>query len=146
MNHLLVISFALIFPLVGVSPGSEQTSRRQRNRPPSIESFTSSSTSVLICPFSALYRPEVDLFVDAKDPEGDSLDYKYSVVEGTISGKGKLVVWKLDRLPHGPHEVRVTVTDGKGGKAEAVLKVLTLEHPSCDPPPPPCPVVKIGNP
>ena len=147
MNHLLVISFALIFPLVGVLPASEQTSRRQRNRSPSIESFISSSTAVLICPFvKAINRPEVDLFVNATDPDGDSLVYEYSAAEGSISGKGKLVVWNLDRLPYGPHEVRVTVTDGKGGKAEAVLKVITMVHTSCDKPPPACPVVRIGNP
>lgn len=84
--------------------------------------------------------------MNAKDPDGDALHYEYSVVEGTISGKGKLVVWNLDRLPRGPHEVRVTVIDGKGGKAEAVLKVTTVDASACDPPPPPCPVVKIGNP
>ena len=46
----------------------------------------------------------------------------------------------------GPHEVRVTVTDGKGGKAEASLTVTIVDSGSCDPPPPPCPVIKVSCP
>lgn len=146
MYRLLAISFALVFPLVGLLPASEQKVR-QPNRPPSIESFSSSSKRIEICPFhpnSAVSGPpEVRLLVTATDPDGDSLEYNYSMTEGTISGKGKSVVWNLRDLPRGPHEVRVTVTDGKGGKADAVLTVATVDSGTCDPPPPPCPVIKV---
>jgi len=91
-------------------------------------------------------KPEVDLFVDATDPDGDALQYKYSTTEGTISGKGKLVVWDLNKVRRGPHQVRVTVTDGRGGKVEAALTVTTADSGTCDPPPPPCPVVKVSCP
>ena len=147
MYRLLAISFALVFPLVGWLPASEQKARRQTNRPPSIESFSSSSKRIEICPFypnSAVSGPpEVQLLVTATDPDGDSLEYNYSMTEGTISGKGKSVVWNLRDLPRGPHEIRVTVTDGKGGKADAVLTVTTVDSGTCDPPPPPCPVIKV---
>ena len=145
MNHLLVISFALVFPLVGAPARSKQNSRPQSNRPPSIESFTSSSRVVEICPFSRLLtKPEVELFVNATDPDGDSLSYEYSAKEGTISGKGRLVLWNVDNLPRGPHEVRVTVTDGKGGKVDASLLVITADAGVCDRPPPPCPELKVS--
>jgi thiol-disulfide isomerase/thioredoxin len=86
----------------------------------------------------------VALIVNATDPDGDSLHYEYSITEGTISDKGKSVIWDLRRVPYGPHEVRVTVTDGRGGKVEASLTVTTVEPGACDPPPPPCPVIKVS--
>ncbi len=147
MKRLFVISVALVFPFGAAIPAPEQTARRQPNRPPSIESFTTSLRTIQICPFfptSAVNdKPEVSLVVNATDPDGDSLHYEYSTTEGTISGKGRSVVWDLDGLPRGPHEVRVTVTDGKGGKAAGALTVTTVDASACDPPPPPCPVIKV---
>jgi len=100
-----------------------------------------------ICPFNQLFdKPEVDLLVNATDPDGDSLQYEYSTTEGSISGKGKSVIWNLDKVVRGPHEVRVKVTDGKGGKVEAALTVTTVDAGTCDPPPPPCPWLKITCP
>ena len=144
MNRLFMISVALVFPFVGLILA------QQPNRPPSIDSFTPSSTVIRICPFvppsSLSDDPEVALVVNATDPDGDSLDYEYSTTEGTISGKGKSVVWDLRGLPYGPHKVRVTVTDGKGGKVEASLTVTTVDPGACDPPPPPCPAIKVSCP
>ena len=143
--RLLLISLALVFPLLTTA---EQKPRRQHNRPPSIDSFTSSSKALRICEFHPeLYdKPEASLDVNATDPDGDALQYEYFTTEGSISGKGKTVIWDLSKVLRGPHEVRVTVTDGKGGKAEAVLTVSTVDASSCDPPPPPCPVIKVSCP
>ena len=125
--------------------GSEQKLQKLRNRSPSIESFTSSSRTVDICPFSGR-KPEVELFVQATDVDADPLNYEYSVNEGTISGRGNLVVWNLDGLPRGPHKVRVTVSDEKGGKVDATLTVTTVDAGICDPPRPPCPVIELSCP
>ena len=148
MKRLSLISLALVFPLVAVLSASEQKPRRQRNRPPSIESFTSSSMRVEICQFPRQLhdKPEVNLLVNATDPDGDSLQYEYSVTEGTISGKGKLVVWDLHNVLLGLHHVRVTVTDGKGGKVDASLTVTAVDAAVCDPPPPPCPEIRVSCP
>ena len=83
--------------------------------------------------------------MNATDPDGDTLQYKYSTTAGTILGKGKLVIWDLSKVSYGSHEVNVTVTDGKGGKAVAALKVITVDA-GCHPPPPPCPEVKVSCP
>jgi len=126
---------------------------RKPNRPPVIDSFESSLTTLFICPFKgstassvSANEPEVDLVVKASDPDGDSLSYEYSTTEGTISGKGRSVHWDLHRVLNGPHEVRVTVTDGEGGKVDAALTVTTEDASGCDPPPPPCPVIKVSCP
>lgn len=148
MNRLLLFSFAIVFSFASVSPGLAQKSRRKPNRPPSIESFTSSSTTLQICPFfpnaAVSDKPEVTLLVTAPDPDGDSLHYEYSSNEGKTSGEGRLVVWHLDGLPRGPHEIHVTVSDGKGGKVDAALTVTTVDASVCDPPPKPCPVIKVS--
>ena len=147
MNRSLVISFALLFLVVAVIPASEQKPRRQQNRSPSIDSFTSSSTRVEICQFSKMfYKPEVELVVNATDPDGDSLHYEYSTNQGTISGGGKSVLWDLRGSLLGPQTVSVTVTDGKGGKANGVLTVTAVNASVCDPPPPPCPQIRVSCP
>lgn len=148
MKRLLVISLALAFPLVAVLSASQQKPRRPRNRRPVIKSFTSSARTIQVCPFHPeLYeKPSADLIVEATDPDGDELQYEYSTSEGTISGKGKSVTWDLKDALRGQHVVRVTVTDGKGGKVEGALTVTTEDASSCDPPPPTCPVLKVSCP
>jgi hypothetical protein len=92
-------------------------------------------------------RSEVDLFVDAADPDSDVLHFKYSTTDGTISGNGGLVVWNLRDVKRGPHDVRVTVTDEKGGKATAALTVITADSGTCDPPRVgPCPAINVSCP
>jgi hypothetical protein len=144
MNYLFVILIAVLWPFVPSQP-AQQESQRQTNRPPVISSFSSSRRLIEVCPFSEHFpKPHVDLLVIASDPDGDSLVYEYSITEGAISGKGRQVIWDLDRALRGPHEVRVTVTDGKGGKATDVLSVTTVDAGACDPPLPPCPLVKVS--
>lgn len=148
IHRLLLLFFALVFPVIAVLPAPDQKPQRQRNRPPSIVWFVSSVTTIQICPFipesPVLGKPEVQLAVNATDPDGDTLHYKYSTTEGTISGKGNSVLWNLRGLPRGPHQVRVIVTDGKGGKVDAALTVTTVDAAVCDGPPPPCPVIKVS--
>ena len=148
MSRLLVFSFVIVSAFAAVSAGSEQRSQRRPNRPPSIESFTSSSKVLEICPFASAAavwdKPEVTLLVKATDPDGDALLYDYSITEGKISGEGSSVVWHLEGLPRGPHEVRVTLYDGYGGQTAGVLTVTTVDSGACDPPRPPCPVIKVS--
>jgi hypothetical protein len=144
VNRLLLLASALLVPFLAVSTNSEQKRRQHGNRPPLIESFTSSSRIIRVCPFFPLFdKPEVTLLVKATDADGDSLHYEYSSTEGTISGEGTSVVWNLDGAPRGPHEIHVTVSDRKGGNATASLTVTTVDAGTCDPPPSPCPVLIV---
>jgi len=94
-----MISLALICPLVAGLSASEQKTKRQSNRPPVINSFTSSRRRIEICPVDPFaVKPQTELLVNAIDPDGDVLNYEYSTPEGTISGKGRLVVWDLDNV------------------------------------------------
>lgn len=147
MSRLLVLSSVIVSALAVVSSGANQKSQRKSNRPPSLESFTSSLKLVRICPFVPTSadsdKPEVTLFVNATDPDGDGLLYEYSVKEGKISGEGKSVVWHLDAVPRGPHVVQVTLSDGYGGQTTGALTVTTVDADACHPPPPLCPVIRV---
>jgi len=144
MNRSLAFAFIFAFPYFGVLPAAQQRSRQLPNKPPAIESFISSARSIEICPFVSYGKPEVTLFVRATDPDGDQLLYDYSTNEGIISGEGKSVVWNLEGVPRGPHEIHVTVTDAAGVTAKASLTVTTVDSGACDPPRPPCPVIKMS--
>ena len=61
--RLLTIPVVLVVALVAVLSAAEQKQRRQRNRAPVIGSFTSSATTIQVCPFlpNAFDNPQVDL-------------------------------------------------------------------------------------
>jgi len=56
------------------------------------------------------------------DPDGDDLNYQWSVTDGDISGNGQTAVWTTPRAP-GTYQVSVTVSDDGGGQAETQLSL-----------------------
>lgn len=125
--------------------------RQKKNRAPIIKSFIATHSTVVLCPFGsgcAVVSSDPNgttLQTNASDPDGDALTYTYSVMAGKIEGKGSDVRWNLDRAP-GVHQAEVVVEDSNGNKARAVLRVTAGWCTTCDPPPPPCPVVKLSSP
>lgn len=153
MKHPALLSMIFVTTLfgVGVQPlrdnsrsGKEDTP--VKNRPPTIESFTSSGADAGLCPWaeSSTCRKEVMFWLDVKaiDPDGDPLHYEYSVKEGVIRGSGPVVSWTLPK--EGPHTVIVQVTDGRGGKASASVVSVVRSCGTCDGPP--CPTVNASCP
>ena len=69
---------------------------------------------------------EANLTCYVEDPDGDKLNYIWSVENGTIKGEGNQVIWVTPETT-GDYAVTVRVTDGKGGEATArkSFKVLT---------------------
>lgn len=60
---------------------------------------------------------------DASDPDGDTLSYDWSSPEGgIISGSGESVTWTAPSTA-GLYPVICTVSDGKGGSAEAYVNI-----------------------
>ncbi len=59
-----------------------------------------------------------DIECIATDPDGDELGYAWSDTGGKILGKGNKVSWLAPGVP-GNYKVTVTVTGGRGGKAQA---------------------------
>jgi hypothetical protein len=79
------------------------------NNPPEINSLTPSATSV---------APGDSCIIDcsAGDPDGDTLTYEWAVPGGAISGEGSMVTW-VAPTTEGSYNIKVTVSDGKGGTA-----------------------------
>jgi len=59
---------------------------------------------------------------DASDPEGDALNYEWSVTIGKISGEGRFVTWQTLGEP-GYAVITITVKDSKGNEVEGRLAI-----------------------
>ena len=59
----------------------------------------------------------------ASDPDGDKLDYVWSVDGGSISGEGRIATWVAPNT-FGTYTVTVTVTDGRGGQAIETIDIV----------------------
>jgi len=115
------------------------------NRSAIIKSFTASTSTVELCPFSR-WMNRTTLTTDLAERSAESLSYSYVVPVGKIEGSGPTVVWNLDRQPPGTYQAAVSVEDRKGYKAQATLTINAVVSTACDPPPPPCPTITVECP
>jgi hypothetical protein len=137
-GQLTVLVLVVLAPTAAFQ--NSRRGRTQRNRPPTIQSFTSSMDSTAYCPFvpggpcstSAIATLEAR----ASDPDGDELTYNYSVTAGAIAGHGATVNWDLFKTPFGVQTATVEVTDGRGGKTSSTAQVKVVVCGACDPPRP----------
>jgi|SRR6185436_2943092 hypothetical protein len=118
---------------------------RPRNRNPVIKSFTSSLDHMVRCHIPNLpdcTASKTSLNVEARDPDGDRLIYRYEVSGGRIVGAGPSVVWNLEDLPDGEFTATVFASDKKGGETSSsiLFKVATTRWTSIVIP---CPVVSV---
>lgn len=125
MNRLLMISVALVFPFVGLILAQQQT-MQQPNRPPSIDSFASSLTTIRICPFfptAAVSDSEACdpppppcpvIKVSCPDEMDHSKLFTYSaLIEGDAEGRTPTSFkWKVNagRIVNGQYSRAIEVT------------------------------------
>ena len=63
---------------------------------------------------------------DAKDPDGDTVTYKWSAPSGTLQNPGeRQTVWTAPQQ-EGPVQITVAVSDGKGGTATATTAIQVV--------------------
>jgi hypothetical protein len=148
---MTVANKMIVFALVAATGSGIQTARRvrsQRNRPPTIQSFTSSIAEIDYCPFveggsCSSAGTIVTLQVKASDRDNEKLTYKYSVTAGAIAGSGATVNWDLYKTPLGMQTAMVEVMDQRGGKASSIARVNVVVCGACDPP---CPSLSVTCP
>jgi hypothetical protein len=130
------------------APRSGRTKHTVANRPPKINSFTTSSSTIALCPWAftgtcSASGLTLDVIVNYSDPDGDILLLKYEVTGGQIIGEGGHVQWNLARVPPGSYKATVTVDDQHGAKASAAINVSLEPCNTCDPP---CTTLNISCP
>ena len=137
--QMILLALVAGSTIPGIKPA--QRTRSKRNRPPTIQSFTSSLAEIDYCPFDeggscSSSGTIVTLEVKAKDQDNEKLTYKYSVSAGAIAGDGSTVNWDLDKAPLGMQTATVEVTDQHGRKASSAAIVNVVMCGACDPPRP----------
>jgi outer membrane protein OmpA-like peptidoglycan-associated protein len=75
----------------------------------------------------------------ASDPDNDELTYSYSATGGQVTGTGAKVEFDSTGLQAGSYTVKCSVSDGKGGTADASTNVDVQQ------PPPPPQATKVGD-
>jgi outer membrane protein OmpA-like peptidoglycan-associated protein len=75
----------------------------------------------------------------ASDPDGDPLTYSYSATGGQVAGDGPKATFDSTGLSAGSYTVKCSVSDGKGGTADANTTVDVQQ------PPPPPQAAKAGD-
>jgi outer membrane protein OmpA-like peptidoglycan-associated protein len=101
------------------------------NRPPTISCTTDRSP---IMPGERTGITSV-----ASDPDGDPLTYSYSATGGQVVGNGAHVEFDSTGLQPGSYTVKCSVSDGRGGNADASTNVDVQQ------PPPPPQATKVGD-
>jgi outer membrane protein OmpA-like peptidoglycan-associated protein len=75
----------------------------------------------------------------ASDPDNDPLTYSYSATGGQVTGTGAKAEFDSTGLQAGSYTVKCSVSDGKGGTADASTNVDVQQ------PPPPPQATKVGD-
>jgi outer membrane protein OmpA-like peptidoglycan-associated protein len=100
------------------------TVAKKPNQPPTISCATDHSP--------ILPGERTGITATASDPDGDPLTYSYTASGGQVSGDGPKATFDSTGLSAGSYTVKCSVSDGKGGTADANTTVDVQQ-----PPPPP---------
>ena len=103
---------------------ADVTVAKKPNQPPTISCSTDRSP---IMP-----GERTGITATASDPDGDPLTYSYSATGGQVAGNGAKATFDSTGLAPGSYTVKCSVSDGRGGMADASTNVDVQQ-----PPPPP---------
>ena len=110
---------------------ADVTVAKKPNQPPTISCATDHS------PIMAGERTGIT--ATASDPDGDPLTYSYSATSGQVTGDGAKATFDSTGLAAGSYTVKCSVSDGRGGTADASTNVDVQQ------PPPPPQAAKAGD-
>jgi hypothetical protein len=68
-----------------------------------------------------------EMVCQASDPDGDSLQYEWSIGNGKIIGTGARMMW-VSPDTMGTYDIWVKVSDGKGGEAKQTVAIRVLTN------------------
>lgn len=125
MRNVWSITVLLIL-VISLSLGGVACKGETVNQLPVISSFGADAASVAV-------GGSVTVTCIADDPDGDSLSFAWSCTGGSLSRTGYSVTWEAPDTT-GSYSISVTVTDGRGGSAEASCPVTVVPGPANQPP------------
>ena len=91
------------------------------NRPPTVTASCD--------PCDVLFGEQVQLRADAQDPDGDSLEYRWSAPAGTLQNADRAATRWTAPNQAGPVPITVTVNDGRGGSASDTVTIQVSPPP-----------------
>ena len=112
-----VIKSIIFFTLLLILLSSMIACTLSTNQPPRISKLK--ATNLYVYPTGT-----TELQCIASDPEGDTIDFKWSSDNGSFTGSGPVVTWKAPN-EYGDSHIMVIV-DGKGTKKEIDVRVAAL--------------------
>jgi hypothetical protein len=112
-------AWAMAAVLAATGCGDEGPVGPESNRAPEIRTL---SVSPAVIPLGGT----AVVSVDASDPDGDQVFYRFEAGAGTVTadpGQPGRATYRNDGVAHGSDQVRVTVTDSKNASASGVASV-----------------------
>ena len=91
------------------------------NRPPTVTASCD--------PCEVLFGEQVQLRADAQDPDGDSLEYRWTAPSGTLQNADRATTRWTAPNQEGPVPATVTVDDGQGGSASDTVTIQVSPPP-----------------
>lgn len=126
MFTVLVLSIILLTmaaACVKVVGPSSSTSSPTGNQPPQISSLTAAQNQTYP-------EGQVNLQAVVSDPNGDSLNYKWTASGGSFVEQGRGNTTWMAPKQFGDYEIKLTVDDNKGGSQESVITIkVSANHP-----------------
>jgi hypothetical protein len=106
------------------SPPPPPTPPTPTNQPPTINSLTAENEVDTLS--------ESQIICEATDADGDILSYQWSADGGIIKSEGSSINWVAPDTA-GNYTVKVTVTDGNGGKDTNSTTIVVVDKPNQPP-------------
>jgi hypothetical protein len=120
-SNICKVGLGIVVLLVVLFSACLVTPETKGNKPPIISSLEAEYMNVY--PGGAS-----DIRCVASDPEGDTVQFKWSCDGGTLTGDGSTITWELPN-DYGDYHIMVIAKDGNGGSAEATLTISVIPRP-----------------
>ena len=113
-----VIKSIIFFTLLLILLSSMIACTLSMNQPPRISKLK--ATNLYVYPTGT-----TELQCIASDPEGDTIDFKWSSDNGSFTGSGPVVTWKAPN-EYGDSHIMVIVDDSTGNSSKATITVKVV--------------------
>ena len=109
--------------------------------------ITASSSLITFCHTTGTYAPSSQISLSASSIDERGMTFTWAVTGGRLSSReGQNVTWDLSGVPERVYTATVEMNDGHQHTVSASTTVMVALSPSCDKPPPPCPLVSVSVP